>query len=116
MTRVTSTPASRNEISAAGPAAWMTTPLPTNRPAPMVPPIAIMVMCRCFSPLRSPVSSMLSFSKLPLACRKQPLSTLEHKDKFAQHSPQWNRRLGPIDEGLLCQQPHRDFSGRSSGP
>ncbi|MNY58564.1 hypothetical protein D3C86_1949120 [compost metagenome] len=50
MIRMTSTPVTRKEIRAAGPADWMTTPLPTNRPAPMTPPRAIMAMWRCLSP------------------------------------------------------------------
>jgi hypothetical protein len=33
----------------------MTTPLPTKRPAPMTPPSAIIVMCRCLKLWRSPL-------------------------------------------------------------
>src|SRR5579863_6055850 len=56
MTSTTSSPVIANERTAAGPAALMTTPLPTKRPAPMTPPRAIMVMCRCFRPWRSPLA------------------------------------------------------------
>ena len=44
-----SRPVIANETTAAGPADLMTTPLPTNRPAPMAPPKAIIIMCLCFS-------------------------------------------------------------------
>ena len=54
MTSTTSRPVMRKERIAAGPADLMTTPLPTNSPAPMTPPRAIMVMCRCLSPCESP--------------------------------------------------------------
>lgn len=40
------TPASPNEMSTAGPASAMPAPVPTNRPAPITPPSAIMVTCR----------------------------------------------------------------------
>src|SRR5579863_20327 len=48
ITRTTKSPVITKENTAAGPAALMTTPLPTKRPAPMTPPSAIIVMCRCF--------------------------------------------------------------------
>ena len=38
-------------MNAPGPASLMTTPEPTNSPAPITPPMAIMVRCRCFNPL-----------------------------------------------------------------
>lgn len=60
MTRVIRMPAIRKESSAAGPAAAMIVPLPTNRPAPMVPPMAIIVICRCLRPLLSPAVSVSS--------------------------------------------------------
>src|SRR6185312_8398352 len=46
MTSTTRVPVRANEITAAGPVAWTTTPLPTNRPAPITPPSAIICMCR----------------------------------------------------------------------
>src|ERR1700736_4685506 len=56
ITSTTSSPVITNDRTAAGPAALMTTPLPTKRPAPMTPPRAIMVMCRCLRPWRSPLA------------------------------------------------------------
>ena len=55
ITSTTSNPVITKETTAAGPVALMTTPLPTNRPAPMTPPKAIMVMCRCFRLWRRPL-------------------------------------------------------------
>ena len=40
-------------MNAPGPVSRMTTPEPTNRPAPITPPIAIMVSCRWLRALRS---------------------------------------------------------------
>src|SRR5260221_10122706 len=54
ITSTTSAPVRANEITAAGPAAPMTTPLPTNRPAPITPPSAIICICRRRSERRSP--------------------------------------------------------------
>ena len=45
---------------AAGPAALAMTPLPTKRPAPITPPMAIMLMWRCFSECCKPVLLWLS--------------------------------------------------------
>jgi hypothetical protein len=47
MTSVTMTPPIRYDRIAAGPAVAIMEPEPTNRPAPMTPPSAIIVMCRC---------------------------------------------------------------------
>jgi hypothetical protein len=55
ITSTTSSPVITNERTAAGPAALMTTPLPTKRPAPMTPPRAIIIMCRCLRLWRSPL-------------------------------------------------------------
>src|SRR6476661_2638611 len=43
------TPASAYVMNAPGPVSFMTTPEPTNRPAPMTPPMAIIVSCRWLS-------------------------------------------------------------------
>src|ERR1700724_274677 len=59
MTSTTSVPVRAKEITAAGPAAPMTTPLPTNRPAPITPPSAIICMCRRRSERRSPLEARL---------------------------------------------------------
>src|SRR6266853_23450 len=59
ITSTTSAPVRANEITAAGPAAPMTTPLPTNRPAPITPPSAIICMCRRRSERRSPLDAGL---------------------------------------------------------
>src|SRR6202034_726607 len=56
ITSTTSSPVITKATTAAGPAALITTPLPTNRPAPMTPPRAIIVMCRCFRLWRSPLA------------------------------------------------------------
>src|SRR6476620_2944532 len=53
-------PAMRKEMIAAGPAPPMTTPLPTNRPAPITPPRAIRFMCRRFRPFPRPELSVCS--------------------------------------------------------
>ncbi len=50
------TPAMRNDTIAAGPALSMTTPLPTNNPAPITPPRAMRFMCRFFRPFPRPES------------------------------------------------------------
>ena len=55
MTSTTRSPVMAKESTAAGPADLMTTPLPTNRPAPMTPPSAIIVMWRCLKLWRSPL-------------------------------------------------------------
>jgi hypothetical protein len=52
ITSTTSMPVMAKEMMAAGPAEPMTTPLPTNRPAPITPPSAIICMCRRCSVLR----------------------------------------------------------------
>src|SRR6267154_972767 len=57
ITSTTSVPVRAKEITAAGPAEAMTTPLPTNRPAPITPPRAIMCMWRRCSARRSPLES-----------------------------------------------------------
>src|ERR1700722_3901748 len=57
ITTPTTNPVMTKDRPAAGPAALMTTPLPTKRPAPMTPPSAIIVMCRCFKPWRSPLEA-----------------------------------------------------------
>src|SRR6202030_4397366 len=59
ITSTTSVPVRAKEITAAGPAAPMTTPLPTNRPAPITPPSAIICMCRRRSERRSPLDAGL---------------------------------------------------------
>src|SRR5437879_13891259 len=59
ITSTTSVPVRANEMTAAGPAAPMTTPLPTNRPAPITPPSAIICMCRRRSERRSPLDAAL---------------------------------------------------------
>lgn len=60
MTSTTSTPAIRYESTAAGPVWLITAPEPTNSPAPITPPSAIIVTCRRFSPVWSPCRSSLS--------------------------------------------------------
>src|SRR6516162_3444416 len=55
ITSITSRPVRANEITAAGPAELMMTPLPTKRPAPITPPSAIICMCRFRSVRRKPV-------------------------------------------------------------
>ncbi|MDT8871434.1 hypothetical protein RAA17_11030 [Komagataeibacter rhaeticus] len=47
MISMTSRPTPAKASRAAGPAAAMTALLPTNRPAPMAPPKAIMMIWRC---------------------------------------------------------------------
>src|ERR1700681_2789104 len=54
ITSTTSVPVRAKEITAAGPAEPMTTPLPTKSPAPMTPPSAIICMWRRRSERRSP--------------------------------------------------------------
>ncbi len=50
ITRMISTPVTAYVRNAAGPASCITAPDPTKRPAPMTPPIAIIVRWRCLSP------------------------------------------------------------------
>src|SRR2546421_6696493 len=57
ITSTTSVPVRAKETTAAGPGEAMTTPLPTNRPAPITPPSAIMCMCRRCSARRSPLEA-----------------------------------------------------------
>ena len=57
ITRTTSVPVSANDRTAAGPAALMTTPLPTKSPAPITPPSAIICMCRLCRVRCSPLDS-----------------------------------------------------------
>ena len=52
-------------MKAPGPAVLITTPDPTNRPAPMTPPMAIMVRCRCFSPLCSWAPAVCAVGGVP---------------------------------------------------
>src|ERR1700694_3627742 len=59
ITSTTSVPVRAKEITAAGPAAPMTTPLPTNRPAPITSPSAIISIGRRRSERRSPLDSGL---------------------------------------------------------
>src|ERR1700679_3785252 len=78
ITSTTSSPVMTKDTTAAGPVAWITTPLPTNRPAPMTPPRAIMVMCRCFKLWRSPLGgrglavARGSFTPGIVACHQRP--------------------------------------------
>ncbi|GGS71730.1 hypothetical protein GCM10010222_11260 [Streptomyces tanashiensis] len=53
ITSTVSTPASAYATRIPGPAAAIPTPDPTNSPAPMAPPNAIMARCRCRSPAPS---------------------------------------------------------------
>src|SRR4029077_15023584 len=59
ITSTTSVPVRAKEITAAGPAAPMTTPLPTNRPALIALRSAIICMCRRRSERRSPLDAGL---------------------------------------------------------
>ena len=71
ITSTTSIPVITKEKTAAGPAALITTPLPTKRPAPMTPPSAIMVICRCFKLWRSPLDGaalgLLGFTRVAIS-------------------------------------------------
>src|SRR5512133_2531056 len=51
-------------MKAAGPTSLITAPEPTNSPAPMTPPIAIIVRCRCFRPLCSAASGGFAMTRL----------------------------------------------------
>lgn len=53
ITRTVRTPARPYETRIPGPAAAIPNPEPTNSPAPMAPPNAIMARCRCRSPAPS---------------------------------------------------------------
>jgi hypothetical protein len=48
-------------MNAPGPVSPMMTPDPTNKPAPMTPPSAIMFNCRCESPPRSGAAPLVSW-------------------------------------------------------
>ena len=58
ITSTTSVPVITKEKTAAGPAALITTPLPTKSPAPMTPPSEIIVICRCLKLWRSPLDGV----------------------------------------------------------
>src|SRR3954452_10370590 len=49
-------------MNAAGPTSLITAPEPTNSPAPMTPPIAIIVRWRCFKPLCSSASGAFAMT------------------------------------------------------
>src|SRR5580692_11816901 len=71
ITSTTSVPVRAKDTTAAGPADAMTTPLPTNSPAPMTPPSAIICMWRRCSERRSPLGSALGRlidSPVPATC------------------------------------------------
>jgi hypothetical protein len=53
ITKITMTAAIANETRTAGPAAEMALAEPTKKPAPITPPIEIMVICRLFRPFES---------------------------------------------------------------
>src|ERR1700733_7349920 len=67
ITSTTSVPVSAKEMTAAGPAEAITTPLPTNRPAPMTPPSAIISMWRRRSERRSPVGAAATVTAAAVA-------------------------------------------------
>src|SRR5262249_31905366 len=73
MTSTTSVPVSAKEMTAAGPAEPMTTPLPTKRPAPMTPPRAIICMCRRRSERRNPLESRPGTGVLMALLAESPL-------------------------------------------
>src|SRR3954471_20559794 len=56
MTMMTRKPHSPYVMNEAGPVLPMTTPDPTNSPAPMTPPMAIILSCRSLSPFFSVVA------------------------------------------------------------
>src|SRR5215470_15366154 len=76
ITRTTRAPVRAKEITAAGPAAPMTTPLPTNRPAPITPPSAIICMCRRRSERRNPVLAVSSVVSVDSAAMAPPRARL----------------------------------------
>src|ERR1700731_3794990 len=91
ITSTTSVPVRAKEIPAPGPAAPMTTPLPTNRPAPITPPSAIICMCRRRSECRSPLDARLgmvigwgSRGDCTPAASHEFLVFLEVPDRFGQ--------------------------------
>ena len=55
------TPASAYVMKAPGPVSFMTTPEPTNRPAPITPPMAIIVSCRWLSAFFSVGVALMAF-------------------------------------------------------
>src|SRR5215472_14440152 len=66
ITSTTSVPVRAKEMTAAGPAEPMTTPLPTNSPAPITPPSAIICMWRRCSERRRPLAARSGAAVLAL--------------------------------------------------
>src|SRR5215472_15181669 len=66
ITSTTSVPVRAKEMTAAGPAEPMTTPLPTNSPAPITPPSAIICMWRRCSERRRPLAARSGAAALAL--------------------------------------------------
>ena len=60
------TPASAYVMNAPGPVSLMTTPEPTNRPAPITPPMAIIVSCRWLSAFFSVGVALMAFLRYPI--------------------------------------------------
>src|SRR5258708_7281523 len=55
----------------------MTPPLPANGPAPMTPPKAIIIMCRCFSVCRRPLEPKGPAASTPAMC-ESPVAVDSH--------------------------------------
>src|SRR3954453_8011843 len=106
-----STPVMAEVRKAEGPVSEITVPEPTNSPAPITPPMAIMVRCRCLRPFLSSVGGAAPIAS-PRGGRvgQHPTSALwgmttaaPHATADAGHRPfpvQIPPRVGHLHDGL----------------
>src|SRR6478609_1303819 len=82
------TPASAYVMNAPGPVSFMTTPEPTNRPAPITPPMAIIVSCRWLGAFFSVGAALMAFLRYSIriiiaflhrCCRIHPCNSRESR-------------------------------------
>src|ERR1019366_2358438 len=107
ITSTTSSPVITKEMTAAGPAALMTTPLPTKRPAPMTPPRAIIIMCRCFKLWRSPLEGggvLFTLGSAGIPIIKESRGRLRHA-RQTQIPPCLRTLSEPVIDGRGRNQP-----------
>src|SRR5690349_22960107 len=87
-------------MNAAGPASAITAPEPTKRPAPMTPPIAIIVRWRCLSPFCRAGDSVVSLIGGP-SCPSRRRTGVTEPLPSAPGSESEERREGEVARGAL---------------
>ena len=95
------TPASAYVMKAPGPVSFMTTPEPTNRPAPITPPMAIIVSCRWLSAFFSVGVALMAFLRYSIriiialfawiCCRIHPCNSREVASQTPLEATRWFR-------------------------